>query len=154
MYHTSGAQGIPGGLSVDFVMMAKGAGYRMAIAIDDLGDSAPAPGLLTAEGPVLVELHTGLAEKTPMTVRERRRSTSSSTTPGQAPATSRERDRERLRVVRTPGPCMPLDPQAQRVVDAIAALNLKPTEESTPEEARESMRSRTAALGPFEDVGG
>ncbi|HEX2501770.1 MAG TPA: alpha/beta hydrolase [Methylomirabilota bacterium] len=47
---------------------------------------------------------------------------------------------------------MPLDPQAQRVVDAIAALNLKPTEQSTPEEARESIRSRTAALGPVEDV--
>ncbi len=47
---------------------------------------------------------------------------------------------------------MPLDPQAQRVVDAIAALNLKPVEESTPEEARESIRARTAALGPFEDV--
>ena len=30
VYHTSGAQGIPGGLSVDFVMMARGAGYRMA----------------------------------------------------------------------------------------------------------------------------
>ena len=27
VYHTSGAQGIPGGLSVDFVMMARGAGY-------------------------------------------------------------------------------------------------------------------------------
>ena len=47
---------------------------------------------------------------------------------------------------------MPLDPQAQRVVEAIAALNLTPTEQSTPEEARESMRSRTAALGPFEEV--
>jgi acetyl esterase len=47
---------------------------------------------------------------------------------------------------------MSLDPQAQRVIDAVAALNLKPTEESTPDEARESMRSRTAALGPFEDV--
>jgi acetyl esterase len=47
---------------------------------------------------------------------------------------------------------MPLDPQAQKVVDALAALNLKPMEESTPEEARESMRSRTAALGPVEDV--
>jgi len=31
---------------------------------------------------------------------------------------------------------MPLDPQAQRVVDAIAALNLKPLESSTPAEAR------------------
>jgi acetyl esterase len=47
---------------------------------------------------------------------------------------------------------MPLDPQARKIVDAMAALNLKPVEESTPEEARESMRSRTAALGPFEDV--
>jgi acetyl esterase/lipase len=47
---------------------------------------------------------------------------------------------------------MPLDPQAQRVVDAMAALNLKPVEESTPAEARESIRIRTAALGPFEDV--
>jgi acetyl esterase len=47
---------------------------------------------------------------------------------------------------------MPLDPQARKLVDAMAALNLKPVEESTPAEARESMRSRTAALGPFEDV--
>ncbi len=47
---------------------------------------------------------------------------------------------------------MPLDPQAQRVVDAMAALNLKPVESSTPDEARESIRIRTAALGPFEDV--
>ncbi|MGH7334690.1 MAG: alpha/beta hydrolase [Candidatus Rokuibacteriota bacterium] len=47
---------------------------------------------------------------------------------------------------------MSLDPQAQKVIDAMAALNLKPVEESTPDEARESMRSRTAALGPVEDV--
>ena len=47
---------------------------------------------------------------------------------------------------------MPLDPQAQRVIDAMAALNLKPVESSTPDEARESIRIRTAALGPFEDV--
>ena len=47
---------------------------------------------------------------------------------------------------------MPLDPQAQALVDAMAKLNLKPIEDSTPEEARESMRSRTAALGPFADV--
>jgi len=47
---------------------------------------------------------------------------------------------------------MPLDPQAQRVIDAMAALNLKPVEESTPAEARESIRARTAALGPFPDV--
>ncbi len=47
---------------------------------------------------------------------------------------------------------MPLDPQAQKVVDALAALHLKPFKDSTPAEARESMRSRTAALGPFEEV--
>ena len=47
---------------------------------------------------------------------------------------------------------MPLDPQAQKVVDALAALNLKPIKDSTPTEARESMRTRTAALGPFEEV--
>jgi acetyl esterase/lipase len=47
---------------------------------------------------------------------------------------------------------MPLDPQAQRVVDTIAALNLKPIKDSTPTEAREAMRTRTAGLGPVEDV--
>jgi phosphonopyruvate decarboxylase len=72
VYHTSGAQGIPGGLSVDFVMMARGAGYRTAVTIDNLGDfERRLPELLRVEGPVFVELHTGLAEQTPMTVRER-----------------------------------------------------------------------------------
>ncbi|HWC02257.1 MAG TPA: thiamine pyrophosphate-dependent enzyme [Methylomirabilota bacterium] len=72
VYHTSGAQGVPGGLSVDFVMMARGAGYRMATAFDDLRDlERRLPELLVAEGPVFVELRTGLAEQTPMTVRER-----------------------------------------------------------------------------------
>jgi phosphonopyruvate decarboxylase len=72
VYHTSGSQGIPGGLTVDFVMMAKGAGYRMATAIDDLAVlRRRLPEILRAEGPVFVELHTGLAEQTPMTVRER-----------------------------------------------------------------------------------
>ena len=47
---------------------------------------------------------------------------------------------------------MPLDAQAQSVVDALARLGLKPIEDSTPEEARASMVSRTAALGPFEEV--
>jgi acetyl esterase len=47
---------------------------------------------------------------------------------------------------------MPLDPQAQNVVDTIAALNLKPIMDSTPTEAREAMRTRTAGLGPVEDV--
>ena len=72
VYHTSGAQVIPGGLSVDFVMMAKGAGYRAAFAIDQIEDlKRRLPEILTAEGPLFVELHTGLAEKTPMTFRER-----------------------------------------------------------------------------------
>ncbi len=47
---------------------------------------------------------------------------------------------------------MPLDPQARRIVDALAALDLKPIEQSTPAEAREAMRARLAALGPFEEV--
>ena len=72
VYHTSGAQGIPGGLSVDFAMMARGAGYRLAVAVRDLVDlDRRLPELLLADGPVFVELHTGLAEQTPMTVRER-----------------------------------------------------------------------------------
>ena len=70
VYHTSGAQGIPGGLSVDFVTMAKGAGYRSALAIRDIEDfKRKLPELLKAEGPVFVELHTGLSEQTPMTAR-------------------------------------------------------------------------------------
>jgi thiamine pyrophosphate-dependent acetolactate synthase large subunit-like protein len=68
VYHTSGAQGIPGGLEVDFVTMARGAGYRMALAIGELDDfKRRLPGLLAAEGPIFVELHTTLADQTPMT---------------------------------------------------------------------------------------
>ena len=70
VYHTSGAQGIPGGISVDFVLMAKGAGYRQVLSIDTLDElKRRLPELLKAEGPVFVELHTGLAEQTPMTAR-------------------------------------------------------------------------------------
>jgi phosphonopyruvate decarboxylase len=70
VYHTSGAQGIPGGLTVDFVMMAKGAGYRTTLAIREIEDfKRRFPELLKAEGPVFAELHTGLAEQTPMTAR-------------------------------------------------------------------------------------
>ena len=70
VYHTSGSQGIPGGLTVDFVLMAKAAGYRLGCAIVDLEElRRRLPGLLAAEGPVFVELHTGLAEQTPMTAR-------------------------------------------------------------------------------------
>jgi sulfopyruvate decarboxylase subunit beta len=70
VYHTSGAQEIPGGLSVDFVQMAKGAGYREAFSIKDIGEfRRRLPSMLTAEGPLFVELITGLSEQTPMTVR-------------------------------------------------------------------------------------
>jgi phosphonopyruvate decarboxylase len=70
VYHTSGAQAIPGGLSVDFVQMAKGAGYREAYSIKDIGEfRRRLPSMLTAEGPLFVELITGLSEQTPMTVR-------------------------------------------------------------------------------------
>jgi acetyl esterase len=47
---------------------------------------------------------------------------------------------------------MTLDPQAKRIMDATAALNLPPVEKMTPDQARENMRSRTAGLGPVEDV--
>ena len=68
VYHTSGAQEIPGGGGVDFVAMAKGAGYRAAYAIGDLDElKRRLPALLREEGPLLVELHTGLAAATPMT---------------------------------------------------------------------------------------
>jgi phosphonopyruvate decarboxylase len=70
VYHTSGAQEIPGGLTADFVLMAKGAGYRHAWAVHDLAElRGSLPRIMTAEGPLLVELHTGLAEQTPMTAR-------------------------------------------------------------------------------------
>jgi sulfopyruvate decarboxylase subunit beta len=70
VYHTSGAQEIPGGLTVDFVAMARGAGYRTALAIHDLEEFRRRfPELLKAEGPILVELHTTLADQTPMTAR-------------------------------------------------------------------------------------
>src|SRR5262245_9119340 len=62
VYHTSGAQEIPGGPTIDFVTMARGAGYRAAFALDDLGElRRRLPAILADEGPVLVELHTGLA---------------------------------------------------------------------------------------------
>lgn len=70
VYHTSGSQGTPGGEGVNWVMMAKGAGYKDAFAVhslDQLEERLPA--ILTGEGPIFVELRTGLAEKTPMTDR-------------------------------------------------------------------------------------
>src|SRR5262245_42692534 len=70
VYDTTSAQGTPGGEGVDYVQMAKGAGYRDAFAISTLEEfERRLPAILSAEGPLLVELHTGLAEKTPMTDR-------------------------------------------------------------------------------------
>jgi acetyl esterase/lipase len=47
---------------------------------------------------------------------------------------------------------MPLDPQARKVIDATLALQLPPMEQMTPSQARESLRSRIAGLGPAEEV--
>ena len=70
VYHTSGAQGTPGGETVDYVMMAKGAGYREAFAVQSLDElRRRLHTIRTGEGPIFVELHTGLSEKTPMTDR-------------------------------------------------------------------------------------
>jgi phosphonopyruvate decarboxylase len=70
VYHTSGAQDIPGAAGVDFVQMARGAGYRAAYAITELEDlRRRLPSLLREEGPIFLELHSGLADKTPMTDR-------------------------------------------------------------------------------------
>jgi phosphonopyruvate decarboxylase len=67
VYHTSGAQGTPGGDGVDWVMMARGAGYREVFAVHTLDELRQRlPTILGGEGPVFVELHTGLAETTPM----------------------------------------------------------------------------------------
>ncbi|MGH7279785.1 MAG: thiamine pyrophosphate-dependent enzyme [Candidatus Rokuibacteriota bacterium] len=67
VYHTSGSQETPGGPGVDYVTMAKGAGYRSASAIEALDElRRRLPRLLTEEGPILVELHTTLADQTPM----------------------------------------------------------------------------------------
>jgi sulfopyruvate decarboxylase subunit beta len=68
VYHTSGAQEIPGGLTVDFVAMARGAGYKNAYAVRELDElKRRLPSIFGDEGPLLVELVTGLADKTPMT---------------------------------------------------------------------------------------
>src|SRR5437879_9177709 len=52
VYHTSGAQEIPGGLTVDFVQMAKGAGYRKAYAVREPAEfKRRLPAMLTWERP-------------------------------------------------------------------------------------------------------
>ena len=72
VYHTSGAQGIPGGLSVDFVMMAKGAGYRTTRRdrrprrLQAPASRAPPPRARCSSSSTR-----GSPSKTPMTVRER-----------------------------------------------------------------------------------
>jgi acetyl esterase len=47
---------------------------------------------------------------------------------------------------------MSLDPQAKKIIDATLALNLPPVDQMTPDQARQSLRLRTAGLGPVEDV--
>ncbi|HYE90974.1 MAG TPA: thiamine pyrophosphate-dependent enzyme [Terriglobales bacterium] len=70
VYHTSGSQEIPGGLQVDFVQMAKGAGYRTVLEIGELDEfKRRFPKMLTEEGPIFCQLITTLADKTPMTDR-------------------------------------------------------------------------------------
>ncbi len=70
VYHTSGAQDIPGGLTVDFVTMAKGAGYKNAYRIGEMDEfKRRLPSIFGDEGPLFVELVTGLADQTPMTAR-------------------------------------------------------------------------------------
>jgi phosphonopyruvate decarboxylase len=68
VYHTSGSQETPGGPGTDFAAMAKAAGYRNAYTITTLEDfKKRLPGLLTEDGPIMVQLITGLADSTPMT---------------------------------------------------------------------------------------
>ncbi len=67
VYHTSGAQEIPGGPGVYFAAMAKAAGYRSTCTIRTLDDlEKRLPALLGDEGPIMAQLITGLAGSTPM----------------------------------------------------------------------------------------
>jgi thiamine pyrophosphate-dependent acetolactate synthase large subunit-like protein len=67
VYHTSGSQETPGGQGVDFAAMAKAAGYRATYTVGTLDDfKKRLPGFFTEDGPILVQLMTGLAESTPM----------------------------------------------------------------------------------------
>jgi phosphonopyruvate decarboxylase len=67
VYHTSGSQETPGGAGTDFAAMAKAAGYRNAYTLSSLDDfKKRLPGFLTEDGPIMVQLLTGLAESTPM----------------------------------------------------------------------------------------
>jgi phosphonopyruvate decarboxylase len=66
VYHSSGGQPTPGGAGVDFVRLALAAGYRDAFAVHALADlERRVPELLSTDGPLLVELHVGLARKLP-----------------------------------------------------------------------------------------
>jgi sulfopyruvate decarboxylase subunit beta len=68
VYQTSGCQEVPGGACVDFVAIARGAGYRNGYGFTDLAEfTKNLDGLLSQEGPTLVELRTELAECTPIT---------------------------------------------------------------------------------------
>jgi sulfopyruvate decarboxylase subunit beta len=63
IYQSSGSQPTPGGLAVDFVQLARGAGYRDAYAIRDLDElERRLPAMLSDEGPLLAELETAPVE--------------------------------------------------------------------------------------------
>jgi thiamine pyrophosphate-dependent acetolactate synthase large subunit-like protein len=69
VYHTSAPRDTRRALG-GFRDHGEGAGYRAAFAIHDLDDfKRRLPEILKMEGPAFVELHTGLAEQTPMTAR-------------------------------------------------------------------------------------
>lgn len=66
-YQTSGSQETPGGEAISFATMARGAGYAAVFEFDDLETfRTQLPAILQARGPVMVELHTGEAELSPM----------------------------------------------------------------------------------------
>ncbi len=68
VYQTSGCQGVPGGTCIDFVKIAMGAGYRNGYEFTDVSEfKKRLRGLLSEEGPILVELRTEIAERTPIT---------------------------------------------------------------------------------------
>ena len=68
IYHTSGSQEIPGGGDVDFEGLARAAGYKGAVTIDDLEDlRIRLHELLNSDGPFMLVLKTSEADKTPMT---------------------------------------------------------------------------------------
>lgn len=63
IYQSSGSQPTPGGLAVDYVRMAQGAGYRDAYSIRDFEElERSLPSMFSDDGPLLVELLVAPAE--------------------------------------------------------------------------------------------